>query len=253
MELNALKLKDLRNEEHSQFHLDFKGLVNQFTVNTLGIETLYPAYQTAFDLEVTALNVVQASAVTSDLFVADSERDNTASGLTGTIKSALNHFDPEVRSAANRLMLLLDTYGNLAIKPYDQETASITKLVSELEGSYAADVATLGVGGWVAELKARNNAFDSLKNQRYSENSSKPQQNLKMARQETDTTYRAVVKRINALIEVNGDTAYAGFVNALNQRIEHYQLVLAQRQGRNAKDKDKEGDSNSGGEDAPKK
>jgi len=251
MEIIALYPNNLRNEEHSMFHLDFTMLVTQYTPAALGIELKYPAYQSAFNLETAALNVVQASALTNEIFVADSERDNTVDGLTGTIKSALNHFNPEVRSAANRLMLLLDTYGNLTTKPYDQETASITKLVSELEGLYSADVATLGVGGWVAELKKRNIAFDSLKNMRYNENSSKPQQNLKLARQETDTTYRAVVKRINALIEVNGDTAYAGFVTALNQRIEHYQLVLAQRQGRNARAN--ESDNNSGGEAAPKK
>lgn len=251
MELNALKLKNLRNEEHSNFYLDFTMLVTQYTPAALGIELKYPAFQSAFNLETAALNVVQGSVLTDELFVADSERDNTASGLTGTIKSALNHFNPEVRSAASRLVLLLDTYGNLATKPYDQETASITKLVSELEGSYAADVATLGVGGWVAELKNRNNAFNNLKNMRYGEDSAKPQQNLKLARQETDTSYRAIVKRINALIEVNGYTAYAGFVTAVNQRIENYQLVLAQRQGRNAKAN--ENDDNSGGEDAPKK
>ncbi len=251
MELNALKLKDLRNEEHSQFNLDFTMLVTQYTPAALGIELKYPAYQAAFAMETQALNVVQGSVITDELFVADSERDNTASGLTGTIKSALNHFNPEVRAAASRLKLLLDTYGNLATKPYDQETAAITKLVSELEGSYAADVATLGVGGWVAELKARNNAFDSLKNIRYDENGAKPQQNLKLARQETDLAYRAIVKRINALIEVNGDTVYSGFVTAVNQRVEHYQLVLAQRQGRNAKAKEDEGTGE--GEDAPKK
>lgn len=242
MELNALKLNDLRNEEHSNFYLDFRMLVAQYTPAALGIELKYPAYQAAFDVETQALNVVQGSVLTDELFLADSGRDETASGLTGTIRSALNHFNPEMRAAAKRLMLLLDTYGNLATKPYDQETASITKLVSDLEGPYAADVATLGVGGWVAELKARNNAFVSLKNMRYGEDTLKPQQNLKVARQETDTAYRAIVKRINALIEVNGDTAYNGFVTALNQRIEHYQLVLAQRKGRNAKD-DEDGDT----------
>ena len=242
MELKALKLKNLRNEEHYKFHLDFTALVNQFTVTALGLEERWPPYQSALDLEVAALNVVRASALTDELFIADSERDDTITGLVGTVKSALNHYIPAMRAAATRLMLLFDTYGNLATKPYDQETASITKLVSDLEGPYAAEVATLGIGGWVAELKNRNNAFDSLKNMRYDEDAAKPQQNLRQARTETDKAYRAVVKRIDALIEVNGSAAYTGFVSALNQRIEHYQHVIAQRQGRNAK-KDESGET----------
>lgn len=236
MEIIALYPNNLRNEEHYKFHLDFTALVNQFTVNALGIETLWPPYQTTFDVEAFALNVVRGSVLTDELFDADAGRDDISSGLAGTIKSALNHFNPEMRAAATRLNLLLDTYGNIATKPYDQETAAITKLVSELEGPYAADVATLGVGGWVEELKNRNNAFDSLKNMRYDENTAKPQQNLRLARLETDKAYRAVVKRINALIEVNGEQAYSGFVNEINQRIENYQVILAQRQGRNAKE-----------------
>jgi len=251
MEIITLYLISLRNEEHYKLHLDFTKLVAQYTPAALGIELKYPAYLAAFDLETQALNVVQGSVLTDELFVSDSERDNTFRGLAGTFKSALNHFNPETRAAASRLTLLLDTYGNLAAKPYDQETAAIIKLVSDLEGAYAADVATLAIAGWAAELKTRNNAFDSLKNMRYDENTAKPQQNLKEARQNTDTAYRAIVKRINALIEVNGDTAYAGFVAALNERIENFQRILAQRQGRNAKAN--ESDDNSGGEAESKK
>jgi hypothetical protein len=153
----------------------------------------------------------------------------------------LNHFDPAVRAAATRLKLLFDANGDLTAKPYDQQTAATIKLIADLEGPYAAEVATLGVGGWVSELKARNNAVVNVKNSRYDENAAKPQQKLKQARAETDKTYRAVVKRIDALVELNGSTAYEGFIAAVNQRIEHYQHVLAQRQGRNAK-KDEDAD-----------
>lgn len=240
MELKTLKLKNLRNEEHYKFNLDFENLVTQFTPETLGIQTLYPAYQTASIAEKAALNVVQGSALTDELFDVDSSRDSLFSGLSGTIKSAINHFDHEKKAAANRLKLLLDTYGNLTIKPYDQETAAIIKLVDELEGSYAADVAKLEITGWINELKSQNQIFDNLKNTRYAEHAAKPQQSLKQARLATDKAYRAIVKRLNALIEVNGEEAYADFVMEVNQRIENYNNVLAHRQGRNAKSKAEE-------------
>ena len=161
-------------------------------------------------------------------------RDVTFKGLAGTVTSALNHFNPDVKAAAARLEALFDTYGDVFGKPYDQETAAIIKLTAELEGAYAADVATLGIAGWVAELKTQNQAFDALKKSRYTENTAKPQQNLKLARVETDNAYRAIMKRISALVEINGGEAYAGFIAQLNQRITNYRLILAQRKGRSA-------------------
>ena len=71
----------------------------------------------------------------------------------------------------------------------------------------------------------------------YDENAAKPQENLKLARKQTDKAYQAIVKHIDALNEVNGETNYVGFVGELNQRIANYNNLLAQRQGRNAKDK----------------
>jgi hypothetical protein len=251
MEILTIYLNNLRNEEHYKFHLDFTKLVTQYTPATLGIELKYPLYQSALDLEAKALNVVQASVLTDELLVADLGRDDIYSGLAGTIRSAVNHFDPETRAAANRLNLLFDTYGNLSIKPYDQETASIIKLVAELRNGYLPEVTKMNLSGWVNELDAKNDAFESIKQSRYTENTLKPQQSLKLARLETDKAYRALVKRIDALIEVNGETVYAGFVTELNQRIENYQLLLAQRQGRNAKEK--EGEGSGEGEDLPKK
>jgi hypothetical protein len=251
MEILTIHPNHLRNEEHYKFHLDFTQLVARQTPAALGIEQQYPFYLTAFDAETAALNVVRGSVMTDELVLADARRDDTFSGMAGTVRSAMNHFDPGIRAAADRLSLLLDTYGNLALKPYDQETASIVKLVSELRNGYLPEVTKMGLSGWVDELEATNNAFETIKKSRYTENTLKPQQNLKLARMATDAAYRALVKRINALIEVNGPTAYAGFVNELNERIENYRLLLAQRRGRNAAAR--EGDASGGGESAPPK
>lgn len=235
MEILALHLAILRNEEHYKFGIDFAGLVSKHNPETLGIQPLFPAFQSTFSIEVINLDVVRGSAVTDELVDFDIKRDVTFSGLAGTVKAALNHFIPEVRAAAARLQKLLDTYGNLAEKPYDQETAAIYKLVDDMQGNYSDDATTVGITGWVEELSRLNHAFDTLKNSRYTENASKPQENLKLARKATDKAYQAIVKRINALIEVNGETAYTAFVGELNQRIENYNILLAQRQGRNAK------------------
>lgn len=236
MEILNVHLNNLRNEEHYKFQLDFSGLANQYNAATLGIEPLFLAYQKSLGVETTTLDVVHGSAFTDELNKADALRDATFSGLAGSIKSAVNHFKPEIKAAAVRLQKLFDSYGNISLKPNDQKTAAIIKLTNDLQGDYSTDAKTMGVSDWIEELNRQNEAYNTLKNSRYAENTLKPQENLRQARAETDAAYRAIVKRINALIEVNGETVYRGFVTDLNERIGNYNNLLSQRQGRNAKE-----------------
>jgi hypothetical protein len=55
-----------------------------------------------------------------------------------------------------------------------------------------------------------------------------------------DSAYHTITERIDALIIVNGERGYEGFVNELNQRIEKYNRILARREGRNAKKEEEE-------------
>ncbi|MCX6237114.1 MAG: DUF6261 family protein [Bacteroidia bacterium] len=163
-------------------------------------------------------------------------RDFTFRGLSDTVKAGGNHFNPLVRQAASRIQVVFDHYGNLTLKSYDEETAAINALISDLNSNNAADVTTLGISGWLTELQANNTAFDTLMKSRYSQEAAKTQLRMKQVRLELDAAYRIITNRINALIIVNGDAAYKAFVDELNQRIERYGNNMSIRSGRNAKD-----------------
>lgn len=244
MEIQPLHLSILRNEEHYQFNIDFSNLVTNYSAATLGITVLYPAYQAALAVETKSLDIVRGSATTDDLADIDTQRDSTFIGLDSSVKSMLFHFDATTKAAAMRIKKLLDTYGDVAEKPYDQETGAITKLVNDLQGDYSADATLLGINAWVVELQRLNIQFDTLKNSRYAEGAAKPQENLKLARKQTDKAYQAIVKRINALVVVNGEATYSVFITELNERIANYNNLLAQRHGRNAKAKGNDVKSN---------
>jgi hypothetical protein len=59
---------------------------------------------------------------------------------------------------------------------------------------------------------------------------------MKIARAEVDDACRAITERIEALIIVNGEEAYAPFVKDLNQRVERYNNTVARRKGQKDKD-----------------
>lgn len=236
MKISDFSLSRLRNEEHLQFHTSFKNLVLLITAAALKIDLLFSTYLALFANEEFALDKVRKSSITDELADADTARDDLFRGLADAVKSALNHFRTEVRASARRLQVVLDSYGNIAIKAYEAETAAINKLVTDFNETYADDIDNLGLTEWVTELKIKNDTFDSLKNNRYTDEAAKTQLLMRQERAKLDVTYREIVERINALIIVEGEADYATFANQLNQRIGEYNNTLAIRRGKNKKD-----------------
>lgn len=238
MKIKEFALSRLRNEEHFQFLTSFRDLVEVSNPVNLKIEVLFGTFPPAYANELEALNIIRKNAISDDLIEADDVRDNVFRGMCDAVKSSLNHFNAEVRAAAKRLQVVLDTYGNLAAKSYDAETGALNSLINDFTGTYAADVATVGLTGWVTELAAKNKAYDDLKNQRYSDEASKTILRMREERVKTDALYHQLVERINALIVVEGEAAYAGFASELNKRIEGYDNTLSLRRGKGKKASD---------------
>lgn len=239
MNVNDLSLTRLRNEEHLQFQTEFKKLVETSNPATLNIVEAFNAYLLVYSDESTALDIIIKSAISDDIVDADGVRDYTFRGFSDAILSASRHFNAGVKQAALHLLVVIEHYGNIARKPYDEETAAITSLVIDLTTTYAADVTAInGLTEWVTELKAKNDAFESLKKSRYTEESAKTMLRMKEVRVRADAAYHTITDRLEALMLINGEAGYTGFVNELNARIASYSNLLAQRKGRNAKDDD---------------
>lgn len=236
MRTSKIDLSRLRNEEHFQFQTEFKASVAKYSAQALSIEALYATWEPLYAQELEALQVIRKSATTEQLAIADTERDEIFRGFADAVKSLLNHFSADKRMAASRVNVVLDQYGNVARKSYDEETAAITKLVQEANGALRADIATLGLADWIAELDTRNKAFDALMKSRYSEAAAKTELRMKQVRAEIDLVYRAIADRLDALMLLNGPAAYEPFVRELNTRVDRYNDIIAMRKGRNAKD-----------------
>ncbi|MDR1829753.1 MAG: DUF6261 family protein, partial [Candidatus Fibromonas sp.] len=108
-------------------------------------------------------------------------------------------FHTEFSEAAKRLKIVFDTYGNIAIKSLHEQTSATYNILQDLEsGKYAPDVAKVGLGEWVAELKRLNTAFAELMRERVAEGSMKVDIVLRNARTQLDEAYYPIVERVNA-------------------------------------------------------
>lgn len=237
MEILPVNFWRLQNEEHVQFHTEFNDLIGKANPQNLGIVPVYDLYLPLFNQEKEALNKVLKSAFTSELSVADTSRDSIYVGFTISIDGATYHFDPLKRKAALRIQVVLDQYRNTSRLSYNKETAAITRMISELTEKYGSELATLGMEDWLVELKNRNEAFELLMKNRYTEETAKTQLQMVQVRQDLDKAYLAIVKRLTSLIDLNGDDRYKEFVEELNKRINKYTNDVAIRQGRTNQEK----------------
>ncbi len=222
MEIQNFSLTGLTNEEHYKFMFDANSLIIAAGASSLSIVNEYDVFKKTFLNEDEALGFVRKSSITDNINAADLNRDTTLKGFKKGIESCLSHFKPANREAAKRLLVFLNTFGNVAAKSFQEESAAIIKIVSELKATHAADINLLGLMEWVDELEANNNAFNQLMTNRFDESDDKTRLRMKSVRKEIDKAYKAIVKRINALIIVNGEADYTDFVNKLNLRIDYY-------------------------------
>jgi len=235
MKIKSLQLSFLRNKEHFQFHSGVKKSIQLLTASTLNIEGPFTIFLHLYNKENETLEELQKNNIPEDLVDADNNRDITLCGMLAVIKSATNHFRVEVRQSGSHLQSLFENYGSNTISTYDDQTAATNKLVEELVGMYASDVATIGLSEWVSQLKIKNLTFDSLKKSRYSDNTSLTQLAMKHTRTELDNAYLAIINRINALIELEGEDNYKQFVLEMNEQIDAYDELLAIRKGKSKK------------------
>ena len=238
MKILKFTLSRLRNATHFQFMTEISNLVNQFGADVLKIAKLFMKFLGLLTQEDECLVVLQKSGYTEQMGEADRARDTVFSGLVDTVNAACKHFDADIVAAGNRLKIVFDTYGNLAAKPHDEQTSGVYNLIQDLEGRYADDIQRIGADGWVAELKARNIAYNELVRSRDAESAQKPEGKMRNIRMEIDRAYRDITTAIESLAKLTDDPAeietYRSFVGALNPVIERYRNRIAQREGVNA-------------------
>jgi hypothetical protein len=229
----------LRNEAHVEFHTTFSALVTKFSPAALGIEPLYTVYQPLYEQEESALDQILKSALTPVIEDHEKERDQLFRGFSGAVKSYLHHFEEEKREAARKIEVILEHYGNIAAKPYDEETAAIEDLHRELlkQENYPY-VVGLGLGEWLGRLVQTSRNFDGLLMARYDEIGKRPDLHMKSIRSEVDKVFRAILDLLESLVRVNGPETNAAFLAELNAVMKRYKDILAQEEGRRRPKKD---------------
>lgn len=226
MKIIDLTLNNLRNEEHFQFHTAFRDLVLIHKNLKSETKVLFSVYLTLYGNEKEALIAIRENQVPEDLIFAYNEREHLFRGFIEGVRVSCNHFTVGIRTAARRLMALFNAYVDMPHRTFDEETEIICSIISDLRGYYAKDAEFLRLEEWIDELDSRNEYFSEIKNSRYTPETVQLLLNMREARKQADSVYRQIVERVNALVVVDGEANYGGFVNDLNEKIKSCDMII---------------------------
>lgn len=234
--IKRLEYERMRNEKHVEYHETVDGIFVKYNPETLNISAEYGVYKAAYNKEVSALDFIAKSAITTDIKKQNDARNAIYRGVVDAVRSLLNHFNADKKAAARRIDVVVSHYGNLSLKAMDDETAAIDDFLRELNDNHVADISLLGIDEWLSQLLAENVRFKELMKARYDESAKRPTIRMKDERKVVNKAFRNMLDQVEALVRVNGVGIYANLIRDLNVVTERYKALLDR--GKNSEEKE---------------
>ena len=176
------------------------------------------------DLVLTRKNVLSDT-----ISAADGQRDAYYSGYRSGVKSFRAFPAGAEKEAAEKLWQHLTDYGIQPKMQLDRETGLLTNFIEDLEGKFSAEVAQLQLVPFVQGMKLTNEQVRLALLARDAEQAALVLGALKASRSNTDEAYHALVRRLNAYAEIEGQADYRDFIAYVNELIKRFkQEVLPQ-------------------------
>jgi len=242
-----IPFSQLRNEEHFTCHSEIASLLGGASAGTLHADDLIPKHAARLASLDAALKRIVKSPRTEQIHNADKERDNAYRALTGFNKVMLLNDSAQIRAAAARAQIVIDTYKSVLGMNYEEETGTIHNLVQDLKSDkYSDDVNLAGLTPYVLKLESRNNNFKSLLNTRDEETAAangSAHVAVKDARAGIDRIYARIRNRVNSYVD--DETPVPAFVAQLNVITKRFNTLAAHHRHKKG---GKGGDGGEGGD-----
>lgn len=238
--MKIISLSKLQNAEHLSLLTNLHSLVAEADIQAL--QELKNQLKEQITQAEAAQIQIRKSEHTQTLAMLDQKRDDLYRGLTLRVQSESFSPTEAVRTAAQKVSLVTDTYGNFITHNYEKETTEIQNLIDDLKSpTYFPAVQTIGLAPWVTWLENANNEFHRLYTQRRNFYAEQIPYNLKEIRKKLDELFKKTIQTIDALAILQPSQPLTTLINKLNVSIEKWNEIIAQRNGRKT-EKTKEND-----------
>lgn len=229
-EINEIALTRMNNGAHFTFVGNILARAEKDSTVKAKAADQVAALKKAFEAEDAALKISQKSLITDDIAQADSERDALYTGYKKAVNGFLTLPAADMAKAAKVLAQHIKDYNIDPKEQLDRETGMLVNFISDLETRYKEQVETLALTPFVTNMKSANERVRTLTLERTEERMTQTVGAMKAARSASDEAYNQLVRMVNALALVFGDTDYANFIDYVNTEITHYKReVLNQK------------------------
>lgn len=221
-EILSLPLTSLNNAAHFLFVSNMAERAEKDGAVAEKCAAQAKALRAAVTAEDENLRTSAKSLTTDKIVAADRLRDQLYSGYKKAVAGYAGFPVEELAEAAAVLAQHIKDYKIDVQAQLDKETGLLVNFIQDLEGTFRAQVETLSLGAFVEKLKAANEDVRKLTGQRTDERAAKTVGALKAARTASDEAYRLLVMHVNAHALLEGEEAYAAFIDYANTEIEHF-------------------------------
>lgn len=220
--LIAILFGFLPNAAHFNFCTRVKDvLATAGTTVKTALGALLTDFNGWYDKEFALMEWVRKSVLTEKIAEADVRLDRALVALKAQVHALEYSLTTTIAEAAHRLSIMLNSYGNVYRKPYDEQMGDVLAIIAQMfNPSYAADVTTLGVGPLCAELVGAFTEFQKLFEERGADSLKKPEESFVTVRREIDKVYHKIAVKLDAGAAMGAD-GFADVIDHLNPDIEH--------------------------------
>ena len=220
------------NSHHLQFMFNVHALVKAADKLKLHLtDELLKSWADCIDMETELNKVANATLHAEQMAALDRQRDTLLTNLFGVIRVQQKSPVQAVAESARKLNKALAVYLGIQSKAADAETAEVRGLLKDLE-RFSGEMTALSLAPVMAELKAVNEKFQTIYNERQVKAVDEKLPALKEVRAMTDAVFGVVCRYIEAsylLAATEDDRApIERLVDQINQEIDHFKTAYKQ-------------------------
>lgn len=228
---------------HTQEDFNFQTRVRNLAEECLTLETdkaMVDGYKESVNALDAALKQSDKNSFTALMNEADAKADKRWSATYAYIKAMVDHPQQERSEAAAKVLEIFQKYGILTSMGFDEEYGRYANLLQDLADLPDETKEYLSLAPWFDAMDTAVADFQRYRSQKTKEDSTRVVGLVKDTRLAADTSYKSLVQRVNALVIVNGETAYGDFIDRLNVMISEAQAMISGRSTKAAKKREKE-------------
>lgn len=175
--------------------------------------------------------------------IADKRRDEAYVNGLNYLNAMVKSVSAEVAEAAAAIRAVFDKFPDIRKANNNTESGILDNLIEEISALDKSVLKQANFSPWFQELESAQKSFVEAVHERMDVDSGKTGGDLKTAKAACDSAYKALVKRVNAIAEVETDNKDFDptFINHVNSFIESVKASKASKSAKKTDSTDEKG------------